>query len=288
MEHRRSNDAWKVISWLPVIFAVLLIRSTLIEAMMVPTPSMATTVKVGDFLLVNKLAYGVKAPFTTHRLVPVGNPRRGDIVVFRCPADPDRPQPAANYVRLFPKWLPLLPAYWCIHDNPGFFGHRRGLVFYTPRNFVKRCVAVAGDTVEVRAKQLLVNGVPVNDPHAASVRPETIPARRPDNYQQRWEQAGFSSDINVRDNFGPVIVPVGCLMAMGDNRDNSWDSRFWGPLDLKYLRGKPLVMYMSYDFPVPEGSTEYDYEVQPNAGSIIQALLHPYRVRLNRIGHLLT
>jgi signal peptidase I len=284
-----AGRLWRELtSWLPVIFGVLLIRSTLVEAMMVPTPSMETSVKVGDFLLVNKLIYGIKVPFTHHQLVSVTTPKRGDVVVFQCPADPETPQPEANYIRLFPKWLPLLPAYWCRHDNPGFFGHRRGIVFYSPRNFVKRCVAIAGDTVELRDKQLLVNGTPVKDPHIANVRAEVFPAKSHPDYQRQWERAGFESDISVRDNFGPVIVPQGQVMAMGDNRDNSWDSRFWGPLDTKYLRGRPLVLYMSYAWPIPEGHSEYDYEVAPNAGSFVQILLNPFRIRLNRIGHLIS
>ena len=208
--------------------------------------------------------------------------------MFQCPADPETPQPEANYVRLFPKWLPLLPAYWCRHDNPSFFGHRRGIVFYTPRNFVKRCVAIAGDTVEVRDKQLLVNGAPVRDPHVANVRPEILPASARPDCQRQWERAGSASDPRVRDNFGPVTVPQGCVMAMGDNRDNSWDSRFWGPLNVKYVKGKPLVLYMSYAWPVPEGQTEYDYEVVPNAGSFVRILLDPFHIRLSRIGHLIT
>lgn len=257
---------------------------------MVPTPSMETTVNVGDFLPVNKLIFGIKAPFTHHQLLPVTVPKRGDVVVFQCPADPETPQPEANYIRLFPKWLPLLPVYWCRHDNSGFFGHRRGIVFYTPRNFVKRCVAIAGDTVELRDKQLFVNGSRVVDKHTANVRPDLIPSnvRNRRSMQQRWEGRGFGSELTVRDNFGPVVVPAGQVMALGDNRDNSWDSRFWGPLDLKYVKGKPLVLYMSYAWPIPEGHTEYDYEVAPNAASFVQILLNPFHIRLTRIGHLIT
>jgi signal peptidase I len=273
-------------SWAPVIIAVLAIRAVVAEAMMVPTPSMESTVKVGDMLLVNKFIYGIRAPFTNRVVVPVSTPKRGDIVVFRCPADPDYPQPEANYVRFFPKWLPLFPIYWCKRDNPAFFGHRQGLVTYTPRNFVKRCVATAGDTVEVRNKRLYVNSQLVADTLVAHVRPEVYPASAHSRLQERWQNMGLAQDLSVRDNFGPIVVPEGCVMGMGDNRDNSWDSRFWGPIDLRYLRGKPMFIYMSYAFPVPAGATEYDYEVSPDARSILRALLNPFRVRLNRIGHI--
>jgi hypothetical protein len=74
-------------------------------------------------------------------------------------------------------------------------------------------------------------------------------------------------------------------MAMGDNRDNSWDSRFWGPLNLRYLKGKPLVIYMSYDFPLAANSGGPESEIY-NV-NLLQVILRPFSIRLNRIGHLL-
>jgi signal peptidase I len=276
-----------LLSWAPVIILVLVIRAAIVEAFMVPTPSMVNTIKVGDFMLVNKFAYGIKLPFSNRELIPVGTPRRNDIVVFRCPTDPDYPQPEENYVRFFPKWLPLFPLYWGKRNNPSFFGHRRGFVAYAPRSFIKRCVAVAGDTLAVRNKVLYVNGLRMDNPHISNVRREVIPGNpgaAPD-FQQRWENMGFEQDISIRDNFGPVVIPSGHIMAMGDNRDNSWDSRFWGPLDLRYVRGKPLVLYFSYAFPIPPGHTEYNYEV--NGINWLEILTHPFNVRPSRIGHIL-
>lgn len=275
-------------SWGPVVVIVLLTRAFVVEAFMVPSGSMYNTIRTGDFLLVNKFIYGVKLPFTDRRLIPVSTPRRGDIIVFRTPAEPDEPQPAANYARVFPKWLPLFPLYWCKADNPSFFGHRQGLVSYAPHTLVKRCVAVAGDTVEVRDKRLYINGQAVSDSQAIHRRSELVPRRDRSGpeYQEHWERQGFAHEYSVRDNFGPVVVPAGHVIGMGDNRDNSWDSRFWGPIDLRYLRGKPLFLYFSYRFPTPPGVDESEYEV--TGFNPVQILTHPFNVRLGRIGHILS
>ncbi|NPV13971.1 signal peptidase I [candidate division WOR-3 bacterium] len=257
--------------WTPVIIAVLLIRSFLVEAFMVPTGSMEDTILVGDFMLVNKFVYGVKIPFTDRTLIPVSSPKRGDIVIFRFPVDPDMPVDSLHpnrYARIFPSWLPLLPLFWDKQTN--FF------TWYTPRNFVKRCVAVAGDTVEVRNKELFINGKKVVAPYAVHKFYYTLPPLpqelKPD-FQHLWENRSFyRSELSpyVRDNFGPVVVPEGHIFAMGDNRDNSEDSRFWGPLPLRYLRGKPLVLYFSSS-------------AAPNIARII---ISPWAIRFNRIGRL--
>lgn len=101
-----------ILSWVPVITTVLLLRAFVVEAFMVPTPSMEETIMVGDFLLVNKFIYGIKIPFTTKDLIPITNPKAGDIVVFRYHLDPNSPEPKENFIRIFPKYLPLLPLYW--------------------------------------------------------------------------------------------------------------------------------------------------------------------------------
>lgn len=258
-----------IASWGPVILIVLLLRSFVVEAFMVPTGSMEDTILIGDFMLVNKFIYGIKLPFTNKTIINFKQPNRGDIVVFRYPLDPDFPEPTEKYIRVFPRWLPLLPIYWNKETN---FFH-----WYAPRSFIKRCVALAGDTVEIKNKKLYVNGRLQNQYPAVHkdirvFRGLNSPFAK---YQELWEKAKFIDNPEVgaavRDNFGPVVVPKGCIMAMGDNRDNSSDSRFWGPLDLKYVKGKPLVIYFSSD-------------AAPNIARII---LSPTKIRWERIGRLL-
>ena len=255
--------------WTPVIIAVLLIRAFVVEAFMVPTGSMLNTIFIGDMMLVNKFVYGARLPFTDKTVIPVSSPKRGDIVIFRFPLDPDVPAGAS---RIFPAKLPLLPLFWS--KTKGFFQ------WYTPLALVKRCVAVAGDTVEYRDKQLYVNGRLRIEPYVVHsdnrMLPALDPAPDPAVFQRAWEEKRFfrtEYSAYVRDHFGPVVVPPGCIFVMGDNRDNSEDARFFGPLELRHVRGKPLVTYMS--------TAAAGYPV-----NIPKIVLSPWAIRLNRIGHL--
>jgi signal peptidase I len=175
----------------------------------------------------------------------------------------------AGATRLFPAKLPLLPLFWS--RTRGFFQ------WYTPLALVKRCVALAGDTVEYRSKQLYVNGRPQDEPYAQHTDPRMfggLPGLK--DFQQRWEKHGFfRTDLSpyVRDQFGPVVVPPACIFVMGDNRDNSEDSRFFGPLELRHVRGNPLVTYMS--------TAAAGYPI-----NVPKMVLSPWAIRLNRIGHL--
>lgn len=187
---------------LVAIVLALFIRTFIIQAFKIPSGSMKETLKIGDHILVNKFIYGVKIPFSQTTIVPITNPKHGDIVVFKFPEDPKK-------------------------------------------DFIKRVIAVAGDVVEVRDKQVYVNRKLLN--HDFGIHT--------DSYI-------FPPSVQPRDNFGPVVVPEKSLFVMGDNRDQSYDSRFWGFVDLKALKGKALMIYWSWD--------------KENFG-----------VRWNRIGHLL-
>ena len=159
-----------------------------------------------------------------------------------------------------------------------FWSRTKGFFqWYTPLVLVKRCVAVAGDTVECRDKQLRVNGRLQVEPHVRHVDPQTFPGlAEPGDFQRRWEGLQFFRTEfapYVRDQFGPVVVPPGCIFVMGDNRDNSEDARFFWPLELRHVRGKPLVIFMS--------TAAGGYPI-----NIPKIVLSPWAVRLNRIGRL--
>jgi len=117
------------------------------------------------------------------------------------------------------------------------------VVFEFPKNpeldYIKRVIAVAGDIVEIRDKQVFINGKPFDDRHGVFSDPTIHPAA-----------------LDPRDNFGPVTVPADKIFTMGDNRDNSFDGRFWGFVDLKAIRGKAWVIYWSWDVQAPLFSLE--------------------------------
>ncbi|MCD6098439.1 signal peptidase I [bacterium] len=139
------------------------------------------------------------------------------------------------------------------------------------KDYVKRCVAVGGQTVFVRDKVLFVDGVPFPDPPGVKyIDPEILP-----------------SSVSNRDNFGPYTVPAGYFFMMGDNRDNSADSRFWGPLAEKFIRAKPLIIYFSWspDPNAPDLNPPYIIDL---IRLFFYDLFHfPVRVRWKRIGRLI-
>ncbi len=171
------------------ILLALFIRTFVVQAFKIPSGSMKQTLQIGDHILVNKFIYGVKIPFLRTTIIPVKNPKRGDIIVFRFPEDPDK-------------------------------------------DFIKRVIGVAGDVVEIRDKEVYINHERLN--HGAGYGIHTDPHIIP-------------AIMQPRDNFGPVIVPEDSLFMMGDNRDHSYDSRFWGFVNLKEVKGKAFIIYWSWD-----------------------------------------
>ncbi len=193
------------------ILVVLVIRQFFVQAYNIPTGSMEDTLLPGDFLLVAKFIYGFEIPYTNIRFLDFYKPHRGEIVVFPYPVT-------------------------------------------MRKDFVKRCVALPGDTVEIINKQLYINGKPVDEPYVVHKDPRVYPPiYRPkdpaaiEEYTRAWLARKFMHEPRVRDNFGPVVVPEGTIFVMGDNRDYSLDSRFWGPVPLKLVKGKPVIIYFSWN-----------------------------------------
>jgi signal peptidase I len=169
------------------LLLALFIRTFIVQAFKIPSGSMIPTLQIGDHILVNKLAYGIRVPLYGHYLVDFGKVDRGDVIVFIFPED-------------------------------------------RSKDFIKRVVGVAGDTVEIRGKKIFINGKQVEDPHAhfeGDDPQNVLPASR--------------------DDFGPARVPENQLFVMGDNRDRSYDSRFWGFVNLEDVRGKAFLIYWSWD-----------------------------------------
>jgi len=174
---------------------------------------MEDTLLIGDFLFATKFDYGLKIPFTNIFITRWRMPKRGELVIFKSPIE------------------------W--------------------RTLVKRCIALPGDVVEIKNKVLYVNGKKLDEPYVKHTDSRIFPGIKMPSfaYQKEWEERHFvyytSSKGNPRDNFGPIRVPPGCIFVLGDNRDYSFDSRFWGPLPLSHLLGRPLIIWWSWDGTIP-------------------------------------
>lgn len=188
-------------------FAIFLVlRTFIIESFVISSGSMERTLLVGDFLLVNKTVFGSSVPLTPLRIPGYGEPRRGDIVVFR--AD-----------------------------------HAPGL------DLVKRMVGVPGDTLSMRDGVLHRNGRPQEEPHV--VHDSGVPDLHDPSMMWQREHLAPGVDASAyrptRDDWGPIVVPPERYFMLGDNREHSLDSRFWGLAERAKLKGKPFFVYYSYD-----------------------------------------
>ncbi|MDR3196026.1 MAG: signal peptidase I [Endomicrobium sp.] len=211
-----------VYSWADTIWTALIIASFImfffIQAFKIPSGSMRNTLLEGDHLFVNKCFYGFRIPFkyVGKRYGALKNVERGDIIVFQCPPEALTIDEREHGVK---------------------------------KDFIKRCIAVAGDKVEIINKKLYLNGIFIKEVYAIHGDDSIIQSfelfESDKDYQKAWENGSFTSipPAFVRDNFGPVVVPEGCYMMMGDNRDFSFDSRFWGPLSDEYVKGKAMLLY---------------------------------------------
>ena len=172
------------------VILALFVRTWVVQAFKIPTGSMENNLLIGDHLLVNKFIYGLEPTAFERAVLPVRDIRRGDIVVFKYPDEPQR-------------------------------------------DFIKRVIGLPGETVELRDKKVLVNGRPLEEPYV--------------HFLDSSHPASEVTSFDVRERYGPVQVPQGQYFVMGDNRDNSQDSRYWGFLPRHYVKGRALLIYWSYE-----------------------------------------
>ncbi|MCF8031814.1 MAG: signal peptidase I [Desulfarculaceae bacterium] len=183
------RDYLEALIWAVVL--ALIIRTWGVQAFKIPSGSMKPTLLIGDHLLVSKSSYGVKMPFSDLVILPIGDPERGDIVVFRFPEDKDK-------------------------------------------DFIKRIIALPGETIEVKNKAVYINGKKLDE-----------------KWGQYTDKVVLPSGVQPRDNYGPVTVPQDHYFVMGDNRDQSYDSRFWfggrgGFVPRDDILGKAFIIYWSW------------------------------------------
>jgi signal peptidase I len=180
-----------------------------VQAFHITSESMEGTLLVGDVLFVARPLYGAEVPFTGRHLPALREPRRGDIVIFESV------------------------------ETPGL-------------EVVKRLIGVPGDTLGMQRGRLFRNGSPVEEAYAVHSRPAEPDPPEFREAIRRWQEPRLVGPRSIpyhpdRDNWGPLVVPRDSLFLMGDNRDDSWDGRFWGFLPRQNLHGTPLVIYYSYD-----------------------------------------
>lgn len=213
-------------SFFPVILAVFLLRSFLFEPFKIPSGSMIPTLQVGDFILVNKYTYGIRLPVANLKVIDVGSPQRGDVMVFHYPENPSQ-------------------------------------------NYIKRVVGVPGDVIEYRNKQLTINGVVQQQQreggynylnentgaiihtdrysenlnghvHSMLIRPEV-----PLLYTEAVADFPNRGNCSITADVVRCKIPPGNYFMMGDNRDDSRDSRYWGFVPDKMIVGKAFAVWMN-------------------------------------------
>jgi len=186
------------------ILLALFIRTFIVQAFKIPSGSMKPTLLIGDHLLVNKFIYGIKLPYLDRIIVPIKNPKRGDVIVFKWPKDESK-------------------------------------------DFIKRVIGVEGDVIEIKEDRLFINNEEITSEHVGDFNDEDYP-----NVAEELEESLGDVKHHILDqekryeNFGPVNVPANSVFVMGDNRDNSEDSRYWGFVTLNKIKGKAMIIYWSW------------------------------------------
>jgi signal peptidase I len=210
------NEAWEWVKSLVIAFLLfLVIRTFLIQAYTIPSSSMESTLLIGDYLMANNAIYGAQIPYTGIRMPAFREPEHGDIVVFR-------------------------PTY----NDPMI-------------DVVKRVIGEPGDTVQMVERVVFRNGAALNEPYLEPNYMPDIPMERSGllgaNCCYAWhlnhlvDAADAEAYQATRDNWGPLVVPEGQFMLLGDNRDQSLDSRYAGFIPREVIRGKAMFLYYSID-----------------------------------------
>jgi signal peptidase I len=224
---RRKNDGGLTpllaedLEWAETSFSAILLAAVImyaiVQAFKIPSGSMEDTLHIGDHLFVNKFIYGVRVPFTDHRVLKLRDVHRGDVVVFEAPQSailsPDERESGVH------------------------------------KDFIKRAIGLPGDEIRIKDKKVFVNGQRLEENYTTYRDFMVYPARSIGDYQQTWETGNFAQHRReeIGDNFGPIRVPQGSYFVMGDNRDGSFDSRFWGPLPNRLLKGKAWIIYWPFN-----------------------------------------
>jgi signal peptidase I len=211
-----------------IVIAVILalfVRTWVVQAFKIPTGSMENNLLIGDHLLVNKFVYGPTMGSVDRTILPVREIRRGEIIVFKFPDEPER-------------------------------------------DFIKRVIGLPGDTVELRNRNVFINGQPLTEPYV--------------HFITAAGEGSEKTSMDVRERYGPVTVPADQYFVMGDNRDNSQDSRYWGFLPRSYVKGKALMIYWSYEAGRDEATGE---GMGATIGRLFSVVTHFFtRTRWERLG----
>jgi signal peptidase I len=190
--HKKSTIREYYEALLIAVIFVNFARIFVFQAFKIPTGSMEDNLKVGDHIIVNKFIYGPEPGSFLRKLVPLRDVKRGDVIVFRYPLQPDT-------------------------------------------DFVKRVIGMPGDTIEIRDKKVAVNGKQLDEPYVIHEDQQMYPL-----------QPALPEPYRSRDQFGPYTVPQGQYFAMGDNRDRSSDSRYWGTVPRSMIKGRAFMVYWSF------------------------------------------
>jgi len=162
------------------VLLALFIRAFVVQAFKIPSGSMEPTLLIGDHILVNKFIHGIKAPFINKTIIPISDPKRGDIIVFIYPED-------------------------------------------RKKDFIKRVIGLPGDEIQIVNNRIFINGKRYDDPHGV-----------------------YRDNGGENKNLGPFVAPEESLFVMGDNRDHSYDSRYWGFVPMESVKGKAMIIYWSW------------------------------------------